>query len=301
VNVPPKPMMVKEALRQSLAIEDGKSLDRRDVIRGGALLAVAAAGVAVVSTEASANDETMRDLWRRFIAAEVQFADAYSAQDAAEWNARQELIALACPWTPMCEEDIAYKADQVSPHRMVIEKVASDLTMREGGSGPWLVWEYQPRATDHPFVKRRLDGNPTRWQPYPEAKSADDAYAMATARAEKEWRSLNGKWSAIARRHQVRKFEAGVDAVSEACCAVRREIAEAPVTGALALAIKLGVWAYGNDIDLKSSMAGRHASNFDEIEMAALLSVYKHAVSECGFDPMTRARETMRKHYKASA
>ncbi len=173
--------------------------------------------------------------------------------------------------------------------------------MQRGNDGPWLVREYQPSAADRPFGIFYRDEYPVRWQPYPEAKSADDAYAMASARAEKEWRSFNGKRSVISRKYQVRKFNAGVDAASDACCDVRREIAEAPVTGELALAIKLGVWAYGNDIDLKPSIAERHAWNFDDIEMAALASVYKHAVSECGFDPMSRAREAMRKHYKASA
>jgi hypothetical protein len=277
------------------------ALARRKVLLGGAAMAVAALGVSGAPKAASAaNTDHLMDLWRRFIAAEVQFSDAYSAQDAAEWNARQETGSLTCPWTPMGDN---FKCETVedSERRKIFELIRQDVTMRQGGLGPWLVWEYQPLAANHPFVKRRSDGDPLRWQPYPEANSAEEAYATATARSEKEWRSFDGKRSAISRKHQVRKFEAGVETASDVCCNIRREIAKVPVTGALALAIKLGVWGYGNDIDLKSPMAGRRASNFEDIETASLVSLYRHAVLESGFDPLARAHEAMRKHYKVIA
>ena len=276
------------------------ALARRKVLLGGAALAVAALGVSVTPRAASAADnEHLMDLWRRFIAAEVHFADAISVQDLAEWGAKQELTALVCPWTPMGEEDFEHKAVEVSRRRIVIEKAAGALTMRVGGLGPWLVWEYQPRAADHPFVNGRRDGNRMRWQPYPEAASADEAYATAVARAEKEWRSFDGKRSAISRKHQVRKFKAGVNAASDACGLVRHDIASAPVTGALAIAIKLGLWGYGTDMDYKS--APSPLDHWDHIEAAALASLYKHAVSESGFDPLALAREAMRKHEKVLA
>jgi hypothetical protein len=289
-----------------------KALTRRSLTTDivAAVTAIPAVGLPVGLRTANAavpdaSEDRLKDLWQRFIAAEVQFAVASSAQDNASSAARQETKALACPWTPLEREGFRYKAVAVSERRRVIEEIKNDVTMLqievspEGqGDGPWLVSEYQPLAADHPFVVFYRDGYPLRWRSYPKAASADEAYDMATTRAAKEWRSFDGKRSAISRKHQVRKFNAGVDAASDACCDVRREIAEAQVTGALALAIKLGVWAYGNDIDLKPSIAGRHAWNLDDIEMASLVSVYKHAVSECGFDPVARARETMRKHYK---
>ncbi len=112
---------------------------------------------------------------------------------------------------------------------------------------------------------------------------------MSKARAYREWRSFDGKHSAISRKHQVRKYSAGVETASEACGDIRHAIATAPVTGALALAIKLAMWGWGNDIDYKS--ASTPDDPWDAIEAAAVASLYRHAVKESGFDPLAQVRK----------
>jgi hypothetical protein len=74
---------------------------------------------------------------------------------------------MVCPWHPM--------GDEVARRRS---------TVLAGGLGPWLVQEFRPLAEHHPFSIPR-DDSERRWQPYPEASSAEEAYAMAEMRWKK--------------------------------------------------------------------------------------------------------------------
>jgi hypothetical protein len=68
----------------------------------------------------------------------------------------------------------------------------------------------------------------------------------------------------------------------------------------LALAIKPGMWGYGNNLALKSSRLAPDAG-LSEIETAALAGLYRHAVSECDFDPVADVRKAIRAHAKSRA
>jgi hypothetical protein len=65
----------------------------------------------------------------------------------------------------------------------------------------------------------------------------------------------------------------------------------------LALAIKLGVWVYGEDKDLNSNRKG----TWGDAEEAAVISVYEEAIAGCGFDPVAVARTAVRKRDRANA
>ena len=195
----------------------------------------------------------------------------------------------------MERESFKYKVAEVSERRRVIEETKNDVTMQQGNDGPWLVREYQSVAADHPFGVFYRDGYPVRWQPYPEASTADEAYDIATARADKEWRSYRAKSGAISRKHKHRALKAAVETASDACGDIRQEIAETPTSGPLATAVKLALWAYGNDTDPRRT-AGTILEidgRLDKLEHAALWSVYTAAVTACGYDPLTAIYEAI--------
>jgi hypothetical protein len=116
---------------------------RRTVLTGGA--AALAAGAVVCIAEADANGGDLRDLWRRFIEAELQLASACSANDSAEWAARQVVKALACPWSPMDADRFDCSMVEVD-RRKELTLAPRDVTSQQGGVGPWLVREYRPLA-----------------------------------------------------------------------------------------------------------------------------------------------------------
>jgi hypothetical protein len=274
---------------------DHTQIDRRKLMIGSGAAVLATAAVVPVTAQAN-DDDALMGLWKRFIAAEALFAGAAAAEDEASFRARDEHHALVCPWTPLEADHWESKAVEISRGHKVIEMKVADTTELRGGMGPWRVKEYQPKAETYPFVSYR-EGYPVRWQPYPEA-GRDEAYAMATARAEKEWRSFDGRRAAISRKYQVRKIEAAAKAANHACQILRYEIAIAPVTSALARAIKLGVRVYDQGMDNRPP---KPSYCFDEQGAAATMSVYRHAVAECGFDPAATARTAMRKCERANA
>jgi hypothetical protein len=110
----------------------------------------------------------------------------------------------------------------------------------------------------------------------------------------KETRSFEARRGAISRKHQIRKLRGAVDRASDACSDIRKEIAKAPANSSLAVAIKLALWAYGDELSVKESRLPLDDEEwFDIIETAALLSVYEHAAAACGFDPLATACDAM--------
>jgi hypothetical protein len=261
---------------------DHTQIDRRKLMIGSGAAVLATAAVVPVTAQAN-DDDALMGLWQRFIAAEELFAGAAAAEDEASFRAREEHHALVCPWTPLEADHWESKLVELRRGHKVIEMKVADTTELQDGLGPWRVKEYQPKAEFYPFVSYR-EGYPVRWQPYPEA-GRDEAYDMATARAEKEWRSFEGRRAAISRKYQVRKIEAAAKAANHACQVLRYEIAMAPVTGALATAIKLGVWVYDQDRDNRPP---KPSDCLDEQGAAATMSVYRHAVAERGLIRLLR-------------
>ena len=274
---------------------------RRKILQGGAALAVAATGVAAIAVKGAfaasdVTDEAMRDLWRRFIDAELRFSDACSAEDEASFAVRTECAAtLVCPWTPLSRKgDWQTSVTDRSECQLRVEQVLAPTVMQQGGVGPWLVKEFQPASAQHPYACYSGD-LPVRWQPYPEATTVDDAYGVAKARADKEWRSYRAKSGAISRKHKHRALKAAVETASDVCGDVRQEIAEAPASGPLATAVKLALWAYGSDIDPRRTAGTilEIGGEYDVLEHAALWSVHTAAVTACGYDPLTAIYEAI--------
>jgi hypothetical protein len=85
-------------------------------------------------------------------------------------------------------------------------------------------------------------------------------------------RSHRAKVGWINRKHQVRKAEAEAEAASEVCRVMRYEIAAVPVTGALSVALKLGVQVFDNVFE-ETPDAPDPRGGFDELGEAATLSV----------------------------
>jgi hypothetical protein len=160
--------------------------------------------------------------------------------------------------------------------------------------GVWQVEEFQSTASRFPWLALHQDGDAVRWQPYPEAQSADEALALANARAGKECRSFSGKMAAINRKHGVRKEKAAVEAAYEAERDIRSAIAKAPPTGAPAIAVKLAAWIDGQEPRIDPD------GGYDEIDAACVVSVYRHVVEACGYDPLAE-KKAMRKSRKAAA
>jgi hypothetical protein len=245
-------------------------IDRRK-----ALVVVAAAPIAVAlsSCVALGEDAELCELWRRYIDLELKIGDLCNAADEASWDARQEVKALEAPWKP---KECEFKS---SEERKDGERI---LTFRETGptklkDGVWHVLEGQLDPRD---PERYVSAE--RWQPYPTAKTAEEAYAMSEARAAKELRSLRSKRAAISRKHGVRKTEAATSDAHEASRSIRSAIAKAQATSAAAIAVKLAMYFDGGSAPTDADPDGR----FDEIEAAGIESIYRHAVAECGFDPL---------------
>jgi len=112
-----------------------------------------------------------------------------------------------------------------------------------------------------------------------------------------ETRVYSAKVGWIRRRSRVVDLENAVEAASDYCADVRREIAAAPINCPLAAAIKLAVWAHGENwtaeriaaLDLDGECC------LDRIEEVALWSVYQGAVAACGYDPLAEAYEAQNK------
>jgi hypothetical protein len=137
-----------------------------------------------------------------------------------------------------------------------------------------------------------------RWTEYPEAKTPAEAREMSLSRGARDERSHRAKIGWINHKYKVREREAEAQAANYACQVLRYEIAMAPVTGALATAIKLGVWVYDQGWD---NRLPKPSDCFDDQGAAATMSVYRHAVAECGFDPAATARTAMRKCERTNA
>jgi hypothetical protein len=260
-----------------------KQLNRRDAMkRGGAALVATAAMMGTAAATSDVSDEGLRDLWWRFIEAELRMAEACIAEDEASFRVRNEAHALVCPWTPVGLHDWDLVKAESSDRHTLIETMKVGTVKQQDGVGPWLVKEYQPASSPHP-APLYTGNSSVRWQPYPEASTADEAYAMATARADKEWRSLRGKLGAIERKHRHRALEAAVEAGNDASRDIRLAIAQAPTTGPLAVAVKLAAWA---DWNVMPETIDPDEGRLDMIDGGGLGSVYAWAVEACGFDPI---------------
>lgn len=276
-----KQLPIKEALRQSLALEGST---RRAVIRGGAALAVAAAGVVAVTGAAKADDgdEAMRDLWWRAIEAEIVYARAIRIHSELGDEQHRKCGELPRPWLPFGADHWEIGKPEMAPTRRVIEMTVAETVKQEGESGPWLVKEYQPARYDYPHY--RADDCPTRWQPYPEAETAEAALAAAKARAEKDWRSHRGKRAAITRKLGLKAADAAAEAMHEACIDIRLLIAKTPSDTPYGAAVKLAM-------ALVCMIALNHgeepdATDLKGAEHASLLSAYRVVAKLSGYDPV---------------
>jgi hypothetical protein len=255
-----------------------KSLSRRSVIAGSAaaVTAIPTVVLPVSSTMAKGEDAAMRELWQRFIDLELKVRELCIIGDECESVAWDEIRTLSRPWRPISHlETTAEHTDR----RLFLEQICTKATLRES---VWHVHEFQSKASHVPWLAGKQDDDPTRWHPYPDAQSEEEALALSEARAKKEVRSFKAKVGAINRKIGHRKAKAAVNDLWEASRAVRSEIATASITGATALAVKLALWAEGNHDYRDPDPEGC----FEEIEAAGLESIYRHAVEQCGFDPV---------------
>ena len=141
----------------------------------------------------------------------------------------------------------------------------------------------------YPFFNQR-DDNPIRWQPYPEASTAEEAHAIATTRAEKEWRSFEARAGAIKRRHRVRPLEAERERRHDVTVAIAREIAEAPCDGSAAMAVKMALCLSGflgeaEDHYIDPSADPDFGFAIVDAEHAAMGSLYRALAKSGGYDP----------------
>jgi hypothetical protein len=65
---------------------------------------------------------------------------------------------------------------------------------------------------------------------------------------------------------------------------MRIAIAKAPVTGSLAIPVKLAAWIDGQELRFDP------VGDYDEIDAACVMSVYRHAVEACGYDPLAEKK-----------
>jgi hypothetical protein len=181
------------------------AINRRKLMVGGAIGAAAAlATVPAVGLPASTRDgkdKALRDLWRRLIDLELGFGQLANTEEEAEFGARSEYETLARPWRPFGKHRPEARAIERTEQRIVIESVQVDtVALRDG---VWKVEEFQPKASRSSWLALHQGGDAVRWQSYPEAQSADEALALANARAGKECRSFSGRMAAINRKHGV--------------------------------------------------------------------------------------------------
>jgi hypothetical protein len=113
--------------------------------------------------------------------------------------------------------------------------------------GVWHVKEFQSK----PFHLPRLSSyreceDAVRWQPYPDAQNEEEVLALSDERAERECRSFKAKAAAISRKHGARKAKEAVNDAWEESRAVRRAIANAPATTAVARAVKIAMYLDGS-------------------------------------------------------
>jgi hypothetical protein len=103
--------------------------------------------------------------------------------------------------------------------------------------------------------------------------------------------------AALDRKHGVSKIKADYDAAHDACCDVYYEIAKAPVTGPLMLAVKLAQWVC---MDHEECLrAPRLSDGVYELQNLAVASVYRQAVAECGHNPVAEFRKAYRNRERA--
>lgn len=275
--------------------------NRRDAIkRGGVALAATAVAMTVTSgARADVSGEAARDLWRRYIEACLRYGEASHAHDEADSDARNERgDMLVCPWTPLAQAgEWQTSISERSASRLNVEQVLADTTVPQGGVGPWLVKEYQPSAKLYPYTENR-DGCPVRWQPYPEAKTAAEAYGMAKARTDQEWRSFRAQAGAIQRKHKVRPLEAEMERRHDVTVAIAREIAEAPYDCPVAGAVKMALGFSGfmgpisdDDVDPYNTDPDTGFAIVD-CEHLAMGSIYRELVKSGGYDPYADWRAT---------
>jgi hypothetical protein len=173
-------------------------------------------------------------------------------------------------------------------HELIIKKTPSVVFQWQvftgESDGIWTVKEFKPKPIRFldddegkdwnppaPFGVDHSD-RPIRWQPYPDAKTGEEAYDLSVARAKAEWDSFLAEREAIAERHGEGELERKQEAAHKKNKKLHRALIKLPVTGALAIAVKLAtVTEWG--------------TCWQTTEDDLLLSVYDHAVSECGYDP----------------
>jgi hypothetical protein len=275
-----------------------QTIDRRKLMAGGAIGAAAATFIAVglpVAANAlgSATDADLKNLWHRLIDLELGFGQLATIEDQATFGAQSEYETLTRPWRPFGRHRPEARAIERTEQRIVIESVQVDtVALRDG---VWHVEEFQSKASRFPWLALHQEGDAVRWQPYPEAQSADQALSLSNARAGNECRSFSGKMAAINRKHGVRHAKAATAAAHEAERDIRSAIAEAPAAGALAVAVKLATWIDGQGFDADPNGA------FDQIDAACVVSVYYHAVAACDYDPLAEKRKVMRNSRKEAA
>jgi hypothetical protein len=250
--------------------------------RRKALTVVAAvpAGVALGASAALADasaDAAVRELWQSYISLEFRVIELSRAEDEASSASWRECKTLARPWRPIGKRhdfELVESEEQWALVRTRLDTVANR-------DGVWHVKEFQSKPFHLPRLSSYREGeDAVRWQPYSESKSEEEVLALSKSRAEKECRSFKAKAAAISRKHGARKAKEAVNDAWEESRAVRRAIANAPATTAVARAVKIAMYLDGSEGD--ATLQG----GLDKIEAAAVKSIYRDAVAECCFDPL---------------
>ena len=256
-------------------------LNRRDALKSGAAV-TAAAGLLATGTLSATGDE--RRLWERYTASVLATTAGHLTADEAGHAARQECETLECPWTPFGLDHWTPLPWHETADRKTLILMLAETVAQHQGKGPWLVKEYQSAPSRFRPPVYFCEGNPIRWQPYPDAKTAEEAYAASEAESDKGWRSYEGRVSAISRKHRVRPLKQEADRLFEAEHEIVEQIANVPITGPAGIALKLG---------LHIAAEGRlpcaeptHGTRTENAELKALYAVYRHAADEAGFDPV---------------
>lgn len=248
----------------------------------------APASVAAFANIPVANDVEPRKLWQRYIEVTKEYCAADNSLDGLATAASKEIAELPRPWLPFPKEGIQKYDFTDTDQGMVMTQRQKVTVKRDEDEGAWLVLEFLP--TRHTDMEQYSDGE-TRWQPYPEAETGDEAYSLATVRAVKDQRSYKAKVGAVHQRHGDKRLKALVHEGHDRAAGIIEEIAKANSTAPEMIAIKL---AAGMVMDFPANFVEPDAGYIDHQawEQAALISAYQSAVEQGGFDPMAEWRAT---------
>ncbi|BAQ17439.1 hypothetical protein [Methyloceanibacter caenitepidi] len=247
-------------------------------------------------------DEFARRIWQRYIEANVEYMRLNDAHEDARCGTSEEIRELECPWTPdsaghmeciqfeKTENHLLYELDRVDPVKCE--------------DGIWLVREFRISSSEAAAIFRSakrsikcprrpggLSEDMLRWQPYPDANSEQDALDTSKRLAEKEWRSWKRRVSAIRRKYRAEALEQELLCwFDEQVCGLAQQIANMDVTGAASRAVKLALYsAIEGRYDMEAIEA-TESDTIDDIELAAIGSVYREAAAAAGFDPIAEFR-----------